>query len=335
MEEIKVEDNLEKLSEPMPNMNDPRKPFHILSIISLMLLVTSVWPFYRNSCCIWSLIEFCVSIMSKTKEIDYFPIQMSPVSISTFVFLTTVVGAVVFVIFTTCRRNNGLFNGMFGKNTMFHFIPYLFVAAVFCTCQNFDTFQDLLENPYLPEDEEFFKVIEEKLKLNRTYLILDLIFTILGLISLLVFYCSLNLEKSPWYLVMAIKNGIFSIFIVLLWYNFFHIIICLRAIVVFIDGKSISGLKNFYEKTGISFCVIIGIVVLLFSIRYRDIMMQFVNFLMYSGIVMTYYNKIKSERDAIKDEYNDGADGIIATLIMIASLISIPVTTLCSRNLFS
>ena len=63
--------------------------------------------------------------------------------------------------------------------------------------------------------------------------------------------------------------------------------------------------------------------------------MQFVKFLMYSGIVMTYYNKIKSERDVIKDEFNDGADGIIATLIMIASLISIPVTTLCSRNIFT
>ena len=100
------------------------------------------------------------------------------------------------------------------------------------------------------------------------------------------------------------KKGIFSTFIVLLWYNFFHIIICLRAIVVFIDGKSIKGLKNFYEKTGISFCVIIGIVVLLFSICCRDIMMQFVNFLMYSGIVMTYYNKIESKRDAIKNEFS-------------------------------
>ena len=165
---------------------------------------------------------------------------MNPVGLSTFVFLTTVVGAAVFVIFTTCSRNNDLFNGMFSKHTMFHFIPYLFVSAVFSTCGNFDTFQDLLENPYLPE-----KVIKEKLKLNRTYLIQDLIFTTLGLISLLVFYCSLNLEKCPWYLVMAIKNGIFSTFIVLLWYNFFHIIICLRAIVVFIDGKSIKGLKNF------------------------------------------------------------------------------------------
>ena len=51
MEEIQVEENLEKLSNPMPNMRDPRQPFHILSIISLMLLVTSIWPYYRNSCC--------------------------------------------------------------------------------------------------------------------------------------------------------------------------------------------------------------------------------------------------------------------------------------------
>ena len=89
MEEIQVEENLEKLSNPMPNMRDPRQPFHILSIISLMLLVTSVWPYYRNSCCVWTLIEYCVSINSQSRRITYFPIKMNPVGLSTFVFFTT------------------------------------------------------------------------------------------------------------------------------------------------------------------------------------------------------------------------------------------------------
>ena len=101
------------------------------------------------------------------------------------------------------------------------------------------------------------------------------------------------------------------------------------------NEKKIEDLEGFFEKTGIAFSIVIGTIVIILSIRCKDIMMQFVNFLMYAGLVMEYYNKPKYEWTDIKDNYNKGWDGIIDILIMIVSLISIPVTTMLSRNIFS
>lgn len=346
MEEVQIDEKLEQITNQIPNIRDPRQPFHILSILSWMILITSMWPFYKDRFCIWSKIESSITIYSNGKELQsYFPIQMKTEWLSGFVFLITVVGFVIFLIFTTCSKNNDLFNGMFGKNTIFHFIPFIFISAIYFIAGNFDTFEDIsfifdfddfeIKNIYTDEEKT---ILKDKFKLNRTLLIFDLIFTILGLISLLVFYCCLEL-KCPWYMVMAIKNGIFSTFIVLLWYNFFHIIICLRSVVVLIDftdgKKDIKDLENFFEKTGIAFSIVIGVVVIIFSFRCRDIIMQFVNFLMYVGLVMAYYNKPKETRNDIKDKFNKGADGILDIIIMIASLISIPCTTLLSKNVFN
>ena len=47
-----------------------------------------------------------------------------------------------------------------------------------------------------------------------------MIFTILGLISLVFIYVNIQLNDD-WYIVMAIKKGFFSSLIILLWYNFY------------------------------------------------------------------------------------------------------------------
>ena len=344
MEEIQVDEKIAKLTNPMENMRDPRKPFHILSIIAWMVLITSMWPFYRDRNCFWSKIEYSVYIHGNATSVHYFPLQMKTEWLSSFIFIITIVGFVVFLIFTTCSRNNELFNGMFEKHTIFHFIPFLLISAIFFITENFDLLEDIEINnddhyyPYYKLKIENGNEIKDRFKLNRTLLIFDLIFTILGLISLLVFYCRLEL-KCPWYMAMAIKNGIFSTFIVLLWYNFFHIIICLRSVVFLIDvvdgKKKLKDLKSFYKGTGIAFCILIGVVVITFSLCHRDIVMQFVNFLMYVGLVMAYYNRPKFERKTIKEDFNKGVDGIFNIVIMSASLICIPITIIYSRNLFT
>ena len=330
MMEVQIDGKLEELNDKMVDNTDPRQRFHILSIISWILLIISMWPFYKDHYYIWSKIECQIIKFLKAEEIYYFPIQMNTEWISIFIFLITVVGFIVFLIFTTCLRNNNLFNGIFSKAGMFHFIPLLFISAIFFITRNFDKMEDIdvfyevNNNNYYRDIYRLKDSVRDKFKYNRTLLIFDLIFTIIGLITLICFYCRMEL-KCPWYFIMTLKKGAFSTYIVLLWYNIFHIIISLRSLFVFIDiggddGLDKNDIVNFYEKIGIAFSIVIGLIIIFFSIYFKDIMISFVNFLMYSGLVMAYYNKNEVEKDEIKEDFNDGVDGIVDIVIMCVSL---------------
>ena len=279
--DVQIDDKLKELNDDMVDIKDPRQRFHLLSIISWILLVISVWPFYNNQNCFWSKIEYQIITFLKMKAIFYFPIQMNTEWLSIFVFLITVVGFIVFIIFTTCLRNDKLYDGMFGKDGMFNYIPLLFISAIFFIAGNFYKMENIMElYNYYNKTYDPNKLIKDRFKYNRTLLIIDLIFTIIGLITLILFYFRMKL-KCQWYYIMALKKGVFSTYIVLLWYNFFHIIICLRSLIVFNDKESsfkIDDIKNFYEKIGIAFSIVIGVIIIFFSIYFKDIMMLFVNF---------------------------------------------------------
>ena len=279
--DVQIDDKLKELNDDMVDIKDPRQRFHLLSIISWILLVISVWPFYNNQYCFWSKIEYQIITFLKMKAIFYFPIQMNTEWLSIFVFLITVVGFIVFIIFTTCLRNAKLYDGMLGKDGMFNYIPLLFISAIFFIAGNFYKMENIMElYNYYNKTYDPNKLIKDRFKYNRTLLIIDLIFTIIGLITLILFYFRMKL-KCQWYYIMALKKGVFSTYIVLLWYNFFHIIICLRSLIVFNDKESsfkIDDIKNFYEKIGIAFSIVIGVIIIFFSIYFKDIMMLFVNF---------------------------------------------------------
>ena len=279
--DVQIDDKLKELNDDMVDIKDPRQRFHLLSIISWILLVISVWPFYNNQYCFWSKIEYQIITFLKMKAIFYFPIQMNTEWLSIFVFLITVVGFIVFIIFTTCLRNDKLYDGMLGKDGMFNYIPLLFISAIFFIAGNFYKMENIMElYNYYNKTYDPNKLIKDSFKYNRTLLIIDLIFTIIGLITLILFYFRMKL-KCQWYYIMALKKGVFSTYIVLLWYNFFHIIICLRSLIVFNDKESsfkIDDIKNFYEKIGIAFSIVIGVIIIFFSIYFKDIMMLFVNF---------------------------------------------------------
>ena len=279
--DVQIDDKLKELNDDMVDIKDPRQRFHLLSIISWILLVISVWPFYNNQYCFWSKIEYQIITFLKMKAIFYFPIQMNTEWLSIFVFLITVVGFIVFIIFTTCLRSDKLYDGMLGKDGMFNYIPLLFISAIFFIAGNFYKMENIMElYNYYNKTYDPNKLIKDSFKYNRTLLIIDLIFTIIGLITLILFYFRMKL-KCQWYYIMTLKKGVFSTYIVLLWYNFFHIIICLRSLIVFNDKESsfkIDDIKNFYEKIGIAFSIVIGVIIIFFSIYFKDIMMLFVNF---------------------------------------------------------
>ena len=201
---------------------------------------------------------------------------------------------------------------MLGNWSKYHFIPLLFIASLYIisqSCRDYD-----------------YNGFENGLKKLKTLLIFNLIFTIIGFISLIVIYILTKLN-SEWYIVMAIKKGVYSTFIILLWYNFFVTIIHLKKINIYLKAykdtskaeEYVNNLKNFFKNAGISFTIIFGLGSLIFSVVFKDLMAAFTNFLLYLGMVISFFNKNKSQRAERKESFNGWADGVLDIIYMALS----------------
>jgi hypothetical protein len=262
-----------------------------------------------------------------SQELGYFPIEinLNLPFIYTYFFLISVIGFAVYLIFTTYKKNQSLYEGMLGNISKFHFIPLLLIAALYIISVSGSLIPNINGYDY---DDNYIKAF-------RTIIIFDLIFTIIALICLIVVYITTQLN-CEWYIVLAIKKGVYSSFIILLLYNFFHIIISFKIINDALDDNSEwDDMRKFLKGTGIAFSILFGILSLAFSFLFKDIMAAFTTFLLYSGMVMTFFNRNDSQKRIRKQEFNGFADGIIDIIFMILSLVCIAFLILrCRERLF-
>ena len=210
------------------NDDDSKFSWHIISIISWIIFILTIWYSYQTSTFFWSNFEEVIEIKIRDNKINYFPIQMKMTWLNIFIFLISVVGFCFYVFFTTIKKNQNLYDGMLSNWSKFHFIPLLFIFALYIITQH-----------YFEADNKF--------KRTKTLLIFDLIFTILGLAGLIIIYLTMNLN-CEWYFIFTIKKGVFSSFIVLLWYNFFYNIIFLKTVNYIINNDTDNeSLFKFYK----------------------------------------------------------------------------------------
>ena len=126
-----------------------------------------------------------------------------------FILLFSISGLIIYLIFTTCKKDQNLYNGMLGGNAKFHFVFFLFASALFIIDQlmKFGYFDDYRYDEYDDYYEsDFYK------KLTKKLMIADFIFSIFGIITLLFSYTQIKLA-CEWYIVLPIKKGTFSCFI--------------------------------------------------------------------------------------------------------------------------
>ena len=133
----------------------------------------------------------------------------------------------------------------------------------------------------------------------------------------------------------------YSTFIIILWYNFFHIIISLQSIKYILDGKYHYGLDEddpitkFYKVVGILFAILFGLGCLCFSLLFKDIMAAFTTFLIYLGMIEAFFTGDKSDEENKKELFNGVADGVLDIIFMILSLACIFFLALrCRERLF-
>ena len=294
--------------------------WHIISILSWILLLFTAWNSYNQNSVFWD------SFHSKYYSYIYLSsFLMNMPLLKIFVLIISLCGFVVYIIFTTYKKNLNLYNDMLSSWSKFHFIPLLFISALFIIGSNIGSYEGIDGYKYI-----------------KMLLIFDIIFTIIALISLIIIYIKTTLN-CDWYIVMAIKKGTYSTFIVLLWYNFFYTIICLRAvdcsIIDIYQNKNIldyrDNLNSLYKVTGILFSILLALGVFIFSLLFKDLMALFVNFLIYIGMVISFFNASASVKELRKENLNGEAEGIIDIIFMGISLGLIAFIAIrCSHKLF-
>ena len=294
--------------------------WHIISILSWILLLFTAWNSYNQNSAFWDSFH--------SKYYSYICLSsflMNMPLLKIFVLIISLCGFVVYIIFTTYKKNLNLYNDMLSSWSKFHFIPLLFISALFILGSNIRNYDD---------DIDGYKYI-------KMLLIFDIIFTIIALISLIIIYIKTTLN-CDWYIVMAIKKGTYSTFIVLLWYNFFYTIICLRTVDCFIiyrQNKKHSefedNLISLYKVTGILFSILFSLGVFIFSLLFKDLMALFVNFLIYIGMVISFFNADAFIKESRKKNFNGEAEGIIDIIFMSLTLGLIAFIAIrCSHKLF-
>lgn len=293
--------------------------WHIISILSWILLLFTAWNSYNQNSAFWD------SFHSKYYSYIYLSsFLMNMPLLKIFVLIISLCGFVVYIIFTTYKKNLNLYNDMLSSWSKFHFIPLLFISALFILGSNIRNYDD---------DIDGYKYI-------KMLLIFDIIFTIIALISLIIIYIKTTLN-CDWYIVMAIKKGAYSTFIVLLWYNFFYTIICLRTVDCITDNlkdtdsEYTNNLISLYKVTGILFPILFALGVFIFSLLFKDLMALFVNFLIFIGMVISFFNADDFIKVLRKENLNGEADGIIDIIFMSLTLGLIAFIAIrCSHKLF-
>lgn len=284
----------------------------ILSLISwILLLVTGVIGLVDlfNKNLIWVIPKWeTVGDISIINIIVYYlfyrPMQILDSCLVTIFILTiifTFIGFFLYVYLCTCGQNSNVMEGMLGSISRFHFIPLVCASALF-----------------------LIGITEHSLDEEKSLVTTSLIFSIIGLFSLVLIAFKSNLESGPWYANLIIKKGVYGSYIALFTYNTCYSILLLG---IMNEKDPIS----FKKGCGIGLSLAVGIVNLIISFLLKDMILAFQNFLIYLGATIYYFGMHK----LIREHYNENADGIIDIIMIVLSLAAVGFIGFQNKDMFS
>lgn len=205
-----------------------------------------------------------------------------------------ILGVISLVFMIIHRNNDSVEEGMLGLFSKFHFIPLLCASALyiigFC--------------------------ISKKNSDNDEIYIFSLIFSAIGLSSLIFIYLKTDLSSST-HVRLVIKKGLYPCLIALFIYNLFF------TINIYGYMKKLKKLDNEYidwlKGCSIAFSIIIGLVNICLSFFLKDIFISGMNILIYLGMIITFFNTSKEAREG----YNGVTEGILDIIISVLTIANI------------
>ena len=205
--------------------------------------------------------------------------------------LASVAGAFLIIY----RNDGGVNSGMFGTFSQFHFIPLICASALFIIGESFSDDNLYKDGPY----------------------ICSFIFSIIGVGSLIFIYLKTDIP-SPLKVKLVIKKGLYPSLMALFIYNFcftFGLYGCIKKLY----NLEIDTLLDWVKGCSIAFSIIIGLVILGIAFFFKDACLVAMNFLIYLGLVIYFFNIDKDDRSKL----NGAAEGVIEIIIIVLSLATI------------
>ena len=293
----------------------------ILSVLSWLLLLVTGWislkwlddDIYKI---IWTITRIEKGDDGIPDKVSYYPFQMESALIYVVFILTMIIvlaGFILYMIKSTCKKDEAVFNGMMGQWSKFHFFPLLCISAMF------------LVGEVGLDDDYVLKKHNDRDRHLTCYL-----FDILGLCSLIFIYIMTDLN-TDWYVLLTLKKGTYSCFITLLWYYFCYDIFYLRVV----DEKEHQPTSKDYKTEdwlkgcGIAFSIIFGIGSLAFAYIFKDLVVCGMNLLIYLGLTIYYFQVPHAVRNSeLANKYGDG----IVDIIMLAGSLGVIVFLLITKK---
>ena len=113
--------------------------WHILSLLSWIIFICTIWNSYLNRTFIsTNFFEYFLSF--QVEEFNCIMVKGESIWLILFTFLISLLGFSTYLIFTTLKKNQNLYDGMLGKSSRFHFIPLLFISVLFILTNNAKTY---------------------------------------------------------------------------------------------------------------------------------------------------------------------------------------------------
>ena len=150
-----------------------------------------------------------------------------------------------------------------------------------------------------------------KARNDRGRNIAGMIIVIIGLCSMIFIYIKTNLAGD--WMIATIKKGAYSFLIALEWYYFWYDIVNLR-----INDEAYH--KDTIKVCGILFSIIIGLGALVFAFFFKDVVVAFVHFLFYLGMLIFFF-MINADWRGNYNKYADGIIDIIMAVLLLAEVI--------------
>ena len=292
----------------------------ILSIFSWLFFICLGWASLDKFSdshyeIIWTIKKMGKFRNSNIYVDDYYPIQINMVLLYIIFIITllfALVGFIIYMIKSTCLKDEKFFEAMMGIWTRLHSFPLILVSFLFLLGEYFypNYRDDYYNNGYYTGD--YSKYFSHKKDIG----FFALFFSLIALISLIFIYIVTDFKQDIWYVVLTIKKGIYSCLIVLLWYYFWYMVYQVNEFIYpDMNQKQLIYLRR---SLGIIFTFLIGIGCLLFSFFFKDIVAAFMNLLIYLGMCIHFFTIRKS----IREYYGQKLiwfDGTVDIIIMVLS----------------
>ena len=258
----------------------------ILSVLSWLLFVIIGWISIK-----WLdedrlLITFFRTFKQKL-IVTYHPIQVTGPILYTLLIITMIIVTVAFIVYmikSTCKKDNGFFEKMFDNITRWHWIAMLLHSGLF-----------------------LIGICNDAKHAHDMY-VAGIILVLFALICLGLMYYKTDFGTND-YPGALIKKGTYSALLAIDWYYFCYVICQLYLW----DHPSLKNSKNL----GIAFDIIMGIVMIIAVFFLKDVLMAIYYFLIYLGILIFFYSMHKDYRKFNKIKVGDVILSIIFMIVFL------------------